>query len=502
MVILLAFMLIITGVFVFVSAYNQKYIKSSVAGLFPTGLMIMLVANTIYQVHMGGLGQDWINNNRTLYDFILNIRFSFSAIRQISLVGELLILLSIILMTNMALIKKNVWVFFQIFFLIIYYAINSPDILYKLYLSINTPGGHIALVARNIYYTMYCVKIFIVMFVFLSPFAICIWKYFKHTFSIIKRNVLYFASAMGLLELIVIISVNTKYIHSFFELNLTIFYSDSYAGLVTEKVISAILVIFVLLIFGIIFKSRLFSKDYLEIELFNIYDGSKKLDKTLRMVLHTYKNMFLAINQLSRTALVTSEKNPDDESIPFVSSIQDISKDALYNITHLLNMLTNVDITPQPLDVREIIDSAVAKADSGNDISTVTDCPKGKYMINSDSLYMTDLVYNIYKNSVDAVEGRENPKIKIKVASEDKWLLIEITDNGNGIPKDIKKQIFKPLISSKQGSKNWGIGLYYARKIVKAHNGHIFVESKENTYTKFEIFLPLTKITEQSVQEA
>ena len=57
----------------------------------------------------------------------------------------------------------------------------------------------------------------------------------------------------------------------------------------------------------------------------------------------------------------------------------------------------------------------------------------------------------------------------------------------------MQKQIFKPLVSTKQGSNNWGIGLYYAKKIVKSHNGHIFVESSPNKYTKFEIFLPVTE---------
>ena len=498
MIVLFAFMLIVTGVFVFISAYNQKYIKASFASVFLAGLTMMFVANTIYQVHMGSFSHAWITKNRALYDFIINIQFSFSVIRQISLIGELLVLFSIMLMTNIILIRRSGWFFIQILILIIYFVINSPDILYKLYLNINSPIEYTAKFAQNIYYAMFSSKIFIVIFVFLSPFVICAYKYVTHTFSIIKRNIISFAAAMTILEILLIISIKTEYIHSFFTLNLTIFYSDYSAALVTEKAITSILGFFTLLLFGFIFKSKLFSKDYFDIELFNIYDGSKKLDKTLRMVLHTYKNMFLAINQLSKSALTNSNQKPDDTSIPFVSSIQDISKDALYNITHLLNMLTNVEITPQLLDLREIIDNAVAKTNSSYNISLTIDCPKGKYLINSDTLYMTDLIYNVYKNSVDAVETRENPEIKIKTASEDSWLMIEISDNGYGIPKDIRKQIFKPLISNKQGSNNWGIGLYYAKKIVKAHNGYIFVDSKENKYTKFEIFLPLTKPQEQT----
>ena len=299
---------------------------------------------------------------------------------------------------------------------------------------------------------------------------------------------------MILLETLIVILINTEYIHSFFTLNLTIFYSNSSTILVAEKVITIILGIFVLFILLLIIRSRLFNRNYFDVELFSMYDGSKKLDRTLRMILHTYKNMFLAINQLSKTALTTSSIKDDDNSNSFVNSIQEISKDALYNITHLLYMLTNVEITPQLLDIKEIIDNAVAKINiDNNNLKLIIDCPPNTYLINSDSLYMTDLIYNVYKNSCDAVESVANPEIKISVRSEDEWLLIKIEDNGYGIPADIKKQIFKPLISNKQGTNNWGIGLYYSKKIVKAHNGHIFVESKPNKYTKFEIYLPVPK---------
>ena len=83
-----------------------------------------------------------------------------------------------------------------------------------------------------------------------------------------------------------------------------------------------------------------------------------------------------------------------------------------------------------------------------------------------------------------------NPRISVTVYSEGNWFLFEVYDNGAGIDKKIQRRIFKPLVSGKSGSKNWGIGLYYVSKIVSAHKGYIFLESKPGQYTKFQIYLP------------
>lgn len=403
-----------------------------------------------------------------------------------------MVLFSILFLTNMVLLKNKYNFIFSVFLMGVYFAINSPNLLYRLYISINSTDIYTALIAKNIYFTLYAAKIVIVTFVFLFPFVICIFKFFTRTFSIIKRNILLFATLMILLEIIIVVLVRTKYTNSFFTLNLTIFYSNSFTSLVTENVITAIIGVFSILLLGLIIKSKLFRSNYFDGEFFAMYDSSKKLDKTLRMILHTYKNMFLAINQLSKAALTTEDTKNDAKGFSLVNSIENISKDALYNITHLLYMLSAVEITPQILDIREVVDNAVAKTTLNSNLNLKIDCPLGKYLINSDDMYITDLIYNIYKNSCDAVENLENPEISITVRREDEWTLIEIKDNGYGIPKNMQKQIFKPLVSNKQGSNNWGIGLYYAKKIVKSHNGHIFLESIPNKYTKFEIFLPST----------
>ena len=98
-----------------------------------------------------------------------------------------------------------------------------------------------------------------------------------------------------------------------------------------------------------------------------------------------------------------------------------------------------------------------------------------------------------FLNSIDAlnIKNEKHPFIKVKIFSQDNLLCIEVLDNGCGIPKKEIKKIFKAFYSTKQSNNNWGIGLNYVEKVITMHGGKIYVKSKVNKYTWFQIVLPL-----------
>ena len=70
-------------------------------------------------------------------------------------------------------------------------------------------------------------------------------------------------------------------------------------------------------------------------------------------------------------------------------------------------------------------------------------------------------------------------------------VLISVSDNGSGIPPEIKDKIFQPFFTTKPTGSGTGLGLSLSYDIVKAHGGEIKVESTENSGTKFIIEIPL-----------
>jgi signal transduction histidine kinase len=72
------------------------------------------------------------------------------------------------------------------------------------------------------------------------------------------------------------------------------------------------------------------------------------------------------------------------------------------------------------------------------------------------------------------------------------WIEIRITDNGNGIPDDIKEKIFQPFFTTKPTGEGTGLGLSMSYDIItKGHGGELKVETKEGEGTEFIILIPL-----------
>jgi two-component system, NtrC family, sensor histidine kinase HydH len=93
---------------------------------------------------------------------------------------------------------------------------------------------------------------------------------------------------------------------------------------------------------------------------------------------------------------------------------------------------------------------------------------------------------NLVQNAIDAVEKKG--KVEINYFRKGNDLLIEIADNGKGIPENIKNKIFDLYYTSKP--EGTGLGLSIVQKIIAEHNGTIEVFSEINKYTKFKITLP------------
>jgi len=85
-------------------------------------------------------------------------------------------------------------------------------------------------------------------------------------------------------------------------------------------------------------------------------------------------------------------------------------------------------------------------------------------------------IENMVKNAIDAMKGKG--ALQIEIIPTDKFVKIEITDNGKGIPKRNFKKVFQPGFTSKK--RGWGLGLSLAKRIVENyHNGKIKVLKSE-----------------------
>lgn len=93
---------------------------------------------------------------------------------------------------------------------------------------------------------------------------------------------------------------------------------------------------------------------------------------------------------------------------------------------------------------------------------------------------------NLLQNAIDAVYS--NGTIEINYFKKENDLIIEVADNGKGIPENIKTKIFDLYFTTKP--EGTGLGLSIVQKIIAEHNGTIEVFSEVNKFTKFKITIP------------
>ena len=100
---------------------------------------------------------------------------------------------------------------------------------------------------------------------------------------------------------------------------------------------------------------------------------------------------------------------------------------------------------------------------------------------------------NLIDNAIDAMQGKG--ELRIRTARELDRLLVEIGDNGPGIPPAVRDHIFEPFFTTKGVGQGTGLGLETAARIVRAHGGEIAVESDPGD-TRFQIRLPFAQHSE------
>lgn len=107
-----------------------------------------------------------------------------------------------------------------------------------------------------------------------------------------------------------------------------------------------------------------------------------------------------------------------------------------------------------------------------------------------DRTQLIRVITNLVKNSIQAIEKQhpEDPRIEVRVFSENKHIFITVSDNGAGIPEENKQKVFEPKFTTK--SSGMGLGLAMVKNIVETYQGTITLQSIEGKGTTFTVSIP------------
>jgi len=143
----------------------------------------------------------------------------------------------------------------------------------------------------------------------------------------------------------------------------------------------------------------------------------------------------------------------------------------------------NVDIVKTIENTLTIMNHKLKKG-----VSVQRDYPKAPLFVNSFGSELSQVWTNVIDNAIDAMGGKG--ELHVRIYQQDDCVVVEITDNGPGIPPEVQPRIFEPFFTTKGVGEGTGLGLDTVQRIVKKHRGTIQIHSKPGD-TRFQVWLPM-----------
>ncbi|MCY7350928.1 MAG: two-component sensor histidine kinase [Cytophagaceae bacterium] len=213
-----------------------------------------------------------------------------------------------------------------------------------------------------------------------------------------------------------------------------------------------------------------------------------------KQVAHEIKNpltpMKLTLQQLQRT-LPTDPATKRTIDRAFNSLIDQID-----NISDIANSFSDFAKMPVPknelFDLVPVVTKTVDLYVDDRSISLQTDIRPGRAYVLGDRQLMSRTITNLIINAIQAVPVTRKPELKIKLYSSEDFVVLEVIDNGSGIPEAIRQKVFMPNFSTKNGGN--GVGLAVAKRGIEHASGSIWFETEEGQGTTFYVSLPLADV--------
>jgi two-component system phosphate regulon sensor histidine kinase PhoR len=111
----------------------------------------------------------------------------------------------------------------------------------------------------------------------------------------------------------------------------------------------------------------------------------------------------------------------------------------------------------------------------------------------ADSMHIENVLSNLLDNANKYSPGI--PEITVSTFNRNDHIVVAVEDKGIGISKENQKRIFRKMFRVHTGNlhdvKGFGLGLYYVKSLIEAHNGNVNLHSEPGKGSRFEVSLPL-----------
>ena len=215
-------------------------------------------------------------------------------------------------------------------------------------------------------------------------------------------------------------------------------------------------------------------------------------------IAHDFNNILTSIIGNISLAKMSAKENQE------VTSILDVAEKASWRAKDLTQQLLTFSKGGIPIkkvtSIHNLLEDTIDFVLSGSSIKCELIIEDEMWHAEIDEGQISQVIHNLVLNARQAMPdagiitvSAKNYKHKKseEFIKKGRYIILSIADQGKGIPEYILHNIFDPFFTTKE--KGSGLGLSVTYSIVKKHEGHIEVHSKENEGTTFEVYLPASK---------
>jgi two-component system NtrC family sensor kinase len=208
--------------------------------------------------------------------------------------------------------------------------------------------------------------------------------------------------------------------------------------------------------------------------------------QVIAMVMHDLRT------PIKNIKLITSLMREDGEASDMIDLIDQSAEQASGIFDDFLDFIKENTVKKEPVNLDKIADEAIKQAESKEGFAFVSISKNipADLVVPGDESKLRRTISNLVNNAIDVLHDQhiKNGTINISAEIAGKEVLLTITDNGPGIPSDIRGTLFDSFVT-KHKSNGTGLGLAIVKQFVTGHGGKIAVTN--NNGAVFSITLPL-----------
>ena len=168
----------------------------------------------------------------------------------------------------------------------------------------------------------------------------------------------------------------------------------------------------------------------------------------------------------------------------------------LLSITRIEDGTMNLNLQVELVD--EVVEEALKHLTRKNTEHTITFVPSDEILLaKMDSRLIMQVLINLVDNAVKYTPS--GSEIEVMAKKKGEWINVSVSDNGNGVPDEMKEKIFEMFYTgngqSADSRRGLGLGLFLVKAIVQAHGGNIWVKDRKPNGTIFTFSLKAEEVT-------